>query len=281
MVSVSHTVLFEVGYVGQYPPAHQENRLEIYEAKMTRSSIHRAKKRFDTSSMSQDIDQLGVSDLAGRAFKFFNSKHLKNVKRGEIRIGTLDSFRADDGFDDGRADRNEGVANWTPEVGAVLGKGHPLRDILLEQYHRSIRTQEFDEKFELRVTSAELSITFNAYVICFSKHINDDLCYRMYSRFGYDMYYEISSMRSYLSAIMKHFPVGSKAQMAAINYCDPPDGPDFVADPFTKRPTFRWQDEIRIVIPGRAATPFTLLAPNTKRLVQTRKNPMAPAISYV
>ncbi|CAM3134335.1 hypothetical protein SPAN111604_05515 [Sphingomonas antarctica] len=246
---------------------------------MVKSSRERVLKRLAARGCPVQISQQGPLAMKGRAFRFFNSAYLASVRRGDIRIGTLDSFRVQDGIDDGRSDAFEGVASWCQAEEVTLVKGDELRDIVLHQHiDPRVRSADFDQNFSLVIKKGgRHMVMVNAYVICFSLNLSDELCRNMYSKFGYDMYLEVVNMRKYLREIMRQFPENTEMAAVPINYVNELEDTRFVVDPFIKITSFSWQDEFRIVISGKSATPIIVAVPSTRRLVRVHKNPWAPS----
>jgi hypothetical protein len=191
-----------------------------------------------------------------RAFKFLESRFVPDaLARGRFSIGTLAGFRTADGYDDGRADGNEGITRFRPGSGSL--QGEQLRDFLrfFDREHLTDRAPPitFQEDTELLADT-------DCYLMCFVGQLTQLMVRKMADRFGYRACLQISDLRAFCQGVTKsderlHVPFPKQPE--ACWSCEPvayreKDSQRIDESPFIKRAQFRWQREWRCVWPGTA-----------------------------
>lgn len=194
------------------------------------------------------------------AYVFFNSKFLSAVAEGTVKVQTASAFREADGKTGGRNDPRELVETYRPGAGTRrLNYDDPLvaRSGLHVNPGRVIMEFSFSEQDVLRFEE-------EAYLFCMSMQLTDDLCARMLSRFGHDMYYRISDVSRFGDEIMAAEP-----RLQPIVFCESIEYREidettlaWHPNRFLKRPEYAWQQELRFLWPAEpGAEPILVSAP--------------------
>jgi hypothetical protein len=207
------------------------------------------------------------------AFKFLESRYVSDaLALGRFSIGTLASFRAADGFDDGRSDPREGITSFRPDAG-TLSKGAVrglLRALDREHLMEYAPQIEFDE-------GSELLIDCNCYLICFVGRLSKLVVRKMAELFGYDACLQILDLPAFCQGLtdaderlIVPFPDHPSTcwKCAPVVYREK-DQRKVEEDPLIKHPRYRWQRERRCMWPGAAPHErFLINAPAVTRLVR-------------
>jgi hypothetical protein len=208
-----------------------------------------------------------------RALKFLESRFVPDaLALGRFSVGTLAGFRTADGYDDGRADGNEGVTRFRPGAGPL--QGDQLRDVLRFFDREHLADQAPSITFQ---EDTELLIDTDGYLMCFVGQLTQLMVGKMADQFGYDACLQISDLRAFCQGVTEsnerlHVPF--RKQPEACWSCGPVayrerDNQRIDESPFIKRPQFRWQCEWRCVWPGTAPhTSFLVDAPTVTPLLR-------------
>lgn len=211
------------------------------------------------------------------AYKFFSSKLLDAIRnRGSVRIGTTASFRVQDGIDDGRGDPREMANHWKPGDAISINQHHPMMHHIMRAGNIEWPSDLPDLNVEIEA-GASFRMDIDAYILCLSDTLNEQLCHGMLERFGYDMVYHIPNLERFIEALANVDQRLATGMCSHVRY-DAPEGFErtWHDQTFRKRSRFSWQREIRLVWGGEAPLePFTIEVPEIVPLISISHNPAA------
>lgn len=192
-----------------------------------------------------------------KVFKFYSSEVEEFVRAGSIRIGTSVSYRADDGFTDGRSDRSELINHWKP------GKSvFPLTHPAFRQFATNM-APEIAAKISVSLEDeTQINFARNAAMFCMTKSASISVCKKMLDLFKCDRYFVIPDLRKFTDALRFSDERLLDPIYGEIDYSKRYPETAWHDDLFRKFPQFRWQNEVRLMWSYPDPEPFTVKAPD-------------------
>ena len=203
-------------------------------------------------------------------YKYIDAKYSDDFANGKVRISPAHSFRAADGFQDGRSDFNELKRKISVPEGkmTVNSKQNPL----LKNFFTFVGEEEFEMTFIGDLTV----IVDQALMCCFSTDRDDEIDRRMKEIFGAGAVFEISDIALFGRMISNEvFSKDVAFQQGSVQYSNEIGiGPAhfFPVDRLRKGQAFLWQKEYRLIwSTDNPSEPFVINVPSLATLIKRLK----------